>query len=75
MSCYAELHGGMPRYDDQVGEGDIVATSDCATPEWRVLALRGERVWLARVDSPWIEGIVDRSRCRLLRNFELAVAA
>lgn len=62
MTCYADLHGGMPEFKDEVAEGDRLIGQN-STPVWVVEAVRGDRLWVRREDTG-ADAIVPKGRLR-----------
>ncbi len=50
-------------YDEEIGPGDIVRTSQNLFPHFRVIAVCGDKAWVRNVETG-VDGLTALSRCR-----------
>jgi len=64
---YSDLFGirHEREQDESIEAGDVVRTGPNARPQFQVLAIRDDRVWVRNIDT-FADGIVDVNRCRLV---------
>jgi hypothetical protein len=53
----------LREHDEAVAAGDLVCTGPSLFPQYKVIAVHGDKVWLRNVQNGW-DAVADLKRCR-----------